>query len=231
MSRIKNIPRPGWLVIGVLATLLVIPTTAAAVTSAVIIKGGTGAGEASVTATHQLLTNSEIQGSSGNEANVNSSGALNTSLSGVTVDGNSSVATTSVPTASTVQGTVEIGADLGSYNLPVVTALSSFDMVVTSVDVDADGLAGGRSQVLLSVDSGTTCPISFFQAVDSSSFGTTEVTYPTGLKIPAGDSLCLDQNVTGADAIVSVFGYNIAKGTEATVSTAPPNGLHVPPPH
>jgi hypothetical protein len=230
MSRIKNISRSGWLVIGVLATLLVVPTTAAAVTSSVIIKGGTGAGEAAVTTNHQLETNSEIQGSTGNQATVNTFGALSTSLSGVTVDGDSALSTSTAPRASTVQGEGEVGA-FGAYDEPVVTALSTEDMVVTSVDVDADGLASGRSQLLLSVDTSTSCPVSFFQAVDSSSYGTTEITYPTGLLIPAGESLCLDQNVTGADAIVSVFGYNILKGTEAAVPTVKPNGLHALPPH
>ena len=58
MSRIKSISHPGWLVIGAVAALLVVPTAAAAVavTSSVIIKGGTSAGQASVTGAHQLLT-------------------------------------------------------------------------------------------------------------------------------------------------------------------------------
>jgi hypothetical protein len=58
MSRIKNISRSGWLVTGVVAALLLVPTaaTAVAVTSIVTIKGGTAAGQASVTGANQLLT-------------------------------------------------------------------------------------------------------------------------------------------------------------------------------
>jgi hypothetical protein len=58
VSKIKNISRTGWLVAGILAVLLLIPTTAVAVSTATmtIIKGGSGGGEANVTAAHQLLT-------------------------------------------------------------------------------------------------------------------------------------------------------------------------------
>ncbi len=58
MSKVKNISRTGWLVAGIIAALLLVPTTAVAVTTATmtIIKGGTATGEASVTPAHQLLT-------------------------------------------------------------------------------------------------------------------------------------------------------------------------------
>ena len=57
MSRIKNISRPGWVVIGIVAALVLVPSAAIAVTSTVIIQGGAAAGQASVSAAHQLLTN------------------------------------------------------------------------------------------------------------------------------------------------------------------------------
>jgi hypothetical protein len=229
VSRLKNISRPAWLVIGIVVTLVAVPTAAAAVTSAVFIKGGTGPGEANVTANHQLLTNSVIQGATGNEASVDIHDALNTSINGVNHDGNGRLSTSTAPTASTVQSEAEVGA-FGANNIPVVTAFTPNDMVITSLDVDADGLAGGRSQILLSVDAGTTCPLFFIQAIDSSSYGTTEITYPTGLVIPAGDSLCADQNVPGADAIITAFGYNIPTGTEAG-PVMKTKGLRVPPRH
>jgi hypothetical protein len=58
VSKIKNISRTGWLVTGIIAALLLVPTTAVAVTTATmtIIKGGTATGEASVTPAHQLLS-------------------------------------------------------------------------------------------------------------------------------------------------------------------------------
>ena len=58
MSKIKNISRTGWLVAGIIAALLLVPTTAVAVSTATmtIIKGGSASGEASVTAAHQLLS-------------------------------------------------------------------------------------------------------------------------------------------------------------------------------
>jgi xanthosine utilization system XapX-like protein len=56
MSRIKNMPRIAWLVIGVLVTLLVIPSTAyAAVLSFTGIQG-ISKSKADVTPAHQLLT-------------------------------------------------------------------------------------------------------------------------------------------------------------------------------
>jgi hypothetical protein len=57
MSKIKNFSATGWLVAGITAALLLVPTTAVAVTATTtIIQGGTAAGQASVTAAHQLLS-------------------------------------------------------------------------------------------------------------------------------------------------------------------------------
>jgi hypothetical protein len=56
MSRIKNLSRSGWFVVGSIAALLLVPTTAAALTSSVIIKGGANPGQAGVSTAGQVLT-------------------------------------------------------------------------------------------------------------------------------------------------------------------------------
>jgi hypothetical protein len=61
---------------GILAALLLVPTTAVAVTATTtIIQGGTAAGQVSVTS-HRLQTNDEIRGYSGNFAAVTYDGQL-----------------------------------------------------------------------------------------------------------------------------------------------------------
>jgi hypothetical protein len=57
MSKLKNMPRVVWLIIGVLVALLAVPTTAYA-TGAMTFTGiqGAGGGKADVTPNHQLLT-------------------------------------------------------------------------------------------------------------------------------------------------------------------------------
>jgi hypothetical protein len=56
VSKLKNMSRAGWVVTGIVATLLLVPTVAlAATTTTTIIKGGSG-NKASVTGANQLLT-------------------------------------------------------------------------------------------------------------------------------------------------------------------------------
>ncbi len=56
MSKIKNMSRAGWIVTGVVAALVLVPTAAVAVTNAVTIKGSPSGNKADVTAAGQLLT-------------------------------------------------------------------------------------------------------------------------------------------------------------------------------
>jgi hypothetical protein len=56
MSKYKNISRPSWIVVGIVAALVLVPTVAVATTSNVIIKNGTVAGQAGVTPAQQLLS-------------------------------------------------------------------------------------------------------------------------------------------------------------------------------
>jgi hypothetical protein len=76
VSKIKSISRTGWLVTGIIAALLLAPTTAVAVTTATvsIIKGGTATGEASVTPAHQLLSTTANPGAYVNTGFVTSTG-------------------------------------------------------------------------------------------------------------------------------------------------------------
>jgi hypothetical protein len=174
MSRIKNMSRAGWFIIGVVIAVLLVPSVAVA------------AG----------LKFTGIEGTNGNKA---------------TVDGDGQLQTT--PPVADDNGISTVGA-LGAYDLPLVAGTSTDDVVVTSVDVDVNQLGAGRSQIVLGVVSGSTCTFSEFQAVDSSSIGATEVTYPSGVVVGSGFTLCADQTVTNANAIVSAWGYTIPKGTE-----------------
>ncbi len=56
MSKIKNMSRAGWIVTGVVAALVLVPTAAVAVTNAVTIKGSPSGNKADVSAAGQLLT-------------------------------------------------------------------------------------------------------------------------------------------------------------------------------
>ena len=55
--------------------------------------------------------------------------------------------------------------------------------------------------------------IAYYQAIDSCSLGTTEVTYPSGIAVRAGNYLCADESISGADAIVTITGYIVPSGT------------------
>jgi hypothetical protein len=224
VSKIRDISRSGWLLIGIVAAVVLIPTAAAAVTSTVIIKGGTLAGQAGVTGAHQLLTNGEIQGSSGNQANVNTTGQLltNGEIQGTSghqanVDGNGMLLTATSPRYASAGNNTEVGVFGSGYDVPLIIdpAGSATDDMISAIYIDVDQLVGGRSQILLLELPGTTCAPGGFQAVDSSSLGTTEITYPSALAITPGDVLCVEENITGADAIITAVGYVIPQGTVA----------------
>jgi hypothetical protein len=56
LSKIKNMSRGGWIVIGVVAALILVPTAAVAATASLVKIQGTSGNNADVTAANQLLT-------------------------------------------------------------------------------------------------------------------------------------------------------------------------------
>jgi hypothetical protein len=199
VSKIKNISRTGWLVAGIIAALLLMPTAAVAVTTATItiIKGGTAAGEASVTATHQLQTNAEIQGTSGNHADVTPDGQV--------------LSTTAEPSA--YVNTNEVNLTPGVGFVPVASPPSGDALIVTTIHIDttSDPTPGPGQDVALNIQTGACSGSqvgSYGQAVNPGSPGETDVPFTPGLAIPAGDALCGAANGSVLPE-ASVSGYTV----------------------
>jgi hypothetical protein len=198
VSKIKNIRRTGWLVAGIIAALLLVPTTAMAVTAATtIIKGGTAAGEANVTTAHQLLTDGEIQGTSGNQADVTPDGQV--------------LSTTASPSAYVNTGFVDAS---GGTVTPIASPPSGDALIVTTIHINtyADPTPGTGEYVLFQLMTGTTCTGSgvgsYLEFVNPGSVGEIDVPFSPGLAIPAGDALCALENAS-VQAEVSVTGYSV----------------------
>jgi hypothetical protein len=181
VSKIKSISRPGWVVIGVVATLLLVPTAAVAVASNVIVKGGTGPGQADVTSAHQLL------------------------------------ATDASPSTLFTANT-QAGATTSQFSSPLVIANGS-DEVVTQLDVTTNTLSSnGQTVVGIWLFSGTgpTCGGTFLsQALlnDATQIGSEPYTFPSGIPVPNGDELCVNEQSTTGNAVVTATGYGLPSGS------------------
>jgi hypothetical protein len=195
VSRIKNISRSGWLVIGIVAALLLVPTTVAAVTSTTIIKGGTLAGQAGVTASHQLQTNGEIQGTSGNQADVSPAGQV--------------LSAPAYP--SHYFAGADAGLPTGGSAVALATPPAGGAMVVTSVNVSVYSAPspGPSDFAEFVIGSGgcTTFVGPFEHAIYPSGIGSTQLTFDPGVVIPSGDVLCGGASVVGAYA--DATGYTV----------------------
>jgi len=200
VSKISNMSRTGWLVAGIIAALLLVPTTAVAVTATTtIIQNGTAAGQASVTA-HRLQTNDEIRGFSGNN------------FADVTFDGQL-LTTTTDPSTFVNSDTVSVNSGLGF--LPIVSPPSGNAMVVTTIHLNTanDPAPGPGDEVFLNIQPGTGCPAtstvgSYAELVNPGSLGETDIPFDPGLAIPAGDALCAESSGPLAD--LTVTGYLVS---------------------
>jgi hypothetical protein len=222
VAKIRDIPRSGWLLVGFVAALVLIPTAAVAVTSSVIIKGGTLAGQAGVTSTHQLLTNGEIQGSSGNQADVNASGQLKTSSA---IQGAPSGNQAEVTGAGQLLGTTVAPANFYQPSLQpvqlnltgVFAAPAGQALVVTSIRIDTyiNPTPGGGNNIFFEVETGTTCTGSFAgtysEYINPGGLGETILPLDPGLGVPMGDALCAVPNGS-PQSEVSVSGYTVPPG-------------------
>ena len=176
MSKIKNISRTGWLVAGIIAALLLVPTTAVAVSTATmtIIKGGSASGEASVTAAHQLLSTT-----------VNPKAYINTGPSEIiNVNGYAIIAS---PPSGDALIVTTIHIDTFSDPAPETNQYLLF--FITPSTTCGGGQVGSYQTV-----------------VTPSSIGETDIPFTPGLAIPAGDALCAEatNNIVG-DASVTGY--------------------------
>jgi len=181
VSRIKNISRVGWLVTGITAALVLVPTTAVAVTTAAetIITGGSGTGQASVTSAHQLLTTT-----------VNPKAYVNTGF--VTSEGQSSAPTAIVASPPAGDALIVTTIHLNTFSDPTPGNTDSVTFVIESgTGCDSHKVVG-----------------SYFELVDPGSVGETEIPYNPGLAVPGGDALCAAAG-DNLDVTITATGYTV----------------------
>jgi hypothetical protein len=180
MSRIKNISRLAWFIIGVIVAVLLVPSVAVA------------AG----------LKFTGIEGTNGtstalNQANVASSGQLSTS---------------SAPLSKLFTADGAAGLNIGAY-VDTIVAPSGHDDVITSV-VMSDETTQDNAFIL--VDDSSNCTSSTFSIVlidDDTTQETPSYTFPSGVAVPNGDSLCITQGSEDDEAAAFVSGYQVPAGT------------------
>ena len=182
MSKIKNISRTGWLVAGIIAALLLVPTTAVAVSTATmtIIKGGSASGEASVTAAHQLLSTT-----------VNPKAYVNTGTAEITSGLNGYAIIASPPSGDALIVTT-IHIDTFYDPAPETNQYLLFFIAPSTT------CAGSIVDPYQTI-------------VTPSSIGETDIPFTPGLAIPAGDALCAEatNNIEGYG---SATGYTVPSG-------------------
>jgi hypothetical protein len=180
VSKIKNISRTGWLVAGIVAALLLVPTTAVAVTTATItiIKGGTSAGEANVTAAHQLLSTT-----------ANPNAYVNTTYADITGQSAAYAPIASPPSGDALIVTT---IHLNTYNDPTPGPADFITFVIETGTACSSGSHVG----------------SYVEPVTPGTLGETDIPYNPGLAVPAGDALCAAA-IGSYDAWVSATGYTV----------------------
>jgi hypothetical protein len=183
VSRIKNISRTGWLVAGFIAALLLVPTTAVAVTSATvsIIKSGGGSGEASVTTAHQLLTTT-----------VDPKAYVNTT--GVDIGGATDITDVAAPPSGSALIITTIHIDTYNDTTPGTSAVTFFIWRTRACGAGGGGDVGSYNEV-----------------VTPGSLGETDIPFSPGLAVPAGGALCALVS-GGLSAQAMVTGYTVPSG-------------------
>ena len=167
MSKIKNMSRGGWMLIGVVVALLLVPTAAGAATAVYNGIVGTSGHKADVTATGQLKVSTGI---------VPVQGA-------VTVSGGVSA----VPSAyALVTGQI----NPGSAWTNVVTDPSN--LAVTSINVDTYSVNPGPNSAIQIGLSSNNCASVYatIEAVNPSNLGDTSFSVGTGIGVLSGRSVC-----------------------------------------
>ena len=184
MSKFKSMPKFGWFVSGVVVTVLLIPTTAAAsgVLKFVGIEGTSGQ-KANVTASGQLLTNGEIQGTSGSQADV--TGA------------NQVLSTEATPPNLYEPHSVDVLEDGGTQVIaaPPSTPTGSSALIIDSLHISVYliGSPGAGTLFTFDVETGScsgTRVGPYFQQVIPGTIGEIDIPLDPGVRVPAGDSLC-----------------------------------------
>jgi hypothetical protein len=123
--------------------------------------------------------------------------------------------TSSAPLSKLVMGSTGPGAVQGIVLAPA----SGQDDVITSINVSTMDLASGLSEVVVFLDGNTTCNapggagfVPLFHDFEST-VSTRSYTFPSGIAVPNGQSLCATELDTGADMEVSAWGYSVPAGT------------------
>jgi hypothetical protein len=176
VSRMRNMSRGGWIVIGFVVALLIVPS-GVAVAAALKYTG--------------------IEGTSGNKADVTPAGQLQEAAA--------------APNAFFQNSYSQVSS---SADADVASPPTSSALVVTTIHVDTfvDPSPGDDQNILLLVDTGTTCTGSrvgsYLEYLNPDGIGETDVPMAPGLGIPQGDSLCAEAEGS-VIAEVSVSGYTV----------------------
>ena len=199
MSKFKNIPGLVWLVIGVLVTLLVIPSTAYAAALKFTGIEGTSTNKADVTPAGQLLTTEAQPGNllGGSSTDVGYISGSTTFASGVLFKAPSTEAVVLDALTLSVRGYATSASGNTYYDVYVGTGTCS-------------GQVG-----------------SWLLSITPTGFGTTEVPLTPGVAIPAGDSVCSESQTASGTFFVGVTATG-ALVPATDVSNAQPHPVPAP---
>jgi hypothetical protein len=176
MSRLKNMSRAGLVVTGIVIALLLVPTGAAA-------KG--------------LKIAGIIEGTSGNKADV-------------TTTGNLKVAVASPANFFYQEDATGPGS---GFDSPAVTPPAGTDLIMTIIhlNVFSDPAPGSASSIDLFVAPSTACNTGagpYFQSVNPAGIGEQDVSLDPGVGVPSGDVLCAGE-FGSVQAKLDVSGYTV----------------------
>jgi hypothetical protein len=183
VSKIKNMSRAGWLIAGVVAALVLVPTVAVAATVTVVtLKGSPSGNKADVTGAGQLLT--------------------------ATANPSSFFQNASLPLPSSAGG----GGSVAVATPPAGLALVVTTIHINVFSDPSPGLGYSVAFYVSTGTCPESFVGSYDQVVTPASVQEIDVPLAPGLGIPAGDALCgaADYEV-GADA--SVSGYTVPSDT------------------
>jgi hypothetical protein len=123
--------------------------------------------------------------------------------------------TSPAPLSSLVKGSTSPAVGQGIVLAPA----SGQDDVITSINVSTAVLASGLSEVVVFLDGNTTCNapngagfVPLFHDFEST-VSTRSYTFPSGIAVTNGQSLCATDLDTGASMEVAAWGYSVPAGT------------------
>jgi hypothetical protein len=198
MSKIKNLSRGGWIVVGFLAALLLIPS-GVAVAAALRYTG--------------------IEGNNGITATVNKAGVSSAHQVLASPGDPSTYFSDDASVGSTVGSYVNPLVIASSQDEVVTQVTVNVETLASSATYVAGDLYSGTGSCSGPI-------ITFFDFLDQApAVGIQTYTFPTGLAIPTGDELCIDALSGGTEyAFGTANGYGLPTGTVA----GPERGIRTP---